>query len=142
MITLEQEFNTSGKSLWRALTETELMKKWYFDISDFKAEVGFKFQFEGGEKGKRYSHICEVLEVIPFKKLSYSWAYKGHQGSSLVTFELNDLGESAKLKLTHEGLETFTHPDLSQDNFRNGWDFLLKESLKEFLDHGKALRYW
>lgn len=139
---IEQEFNAPLELVWRAITEKELMKKWYFDIADFKPEVGFKFQFEGGEENKRYLHLCEVLEVIPHKKLRYSWKYEGYPGVSFVTFELSANGEKTKVKLTHEGLETFTDPDFARDNFVGGWKYLIHESLKEFLENGKALRYW
>ncbi len=139
---IEQEFNAPIELVWRAITEKELMKKWYFDISDFKPEVGYKFQFEGGEEGKRYNHLCEVLEVIPNKKLKHSWKYEGHPGLSFVTFELSTVGEKTKVTLTHEGLETFINPDFIRSNFVGGWTHLIQKSLKEFLENGKALRYW
>lgn len=139
---IEQEFNAPIALVWRAITEEELLKKWYFDISDFKPEVGNKFHFEGGEEGKRYVHLCEVLEVIPCKKLKYSWKYEGNEGLSYVTLELSSVGEKTKVKLIHEGLETFTNPDFIRDNFIGGWKYLIHESLKEFLENGKALRYW
>lgn len=141
-LVLEQEFNAPVELVWRAITEKELMAKWYFEIAEFKPEVGFKFQFEGGEKDKRYVHLCEVLEVIPLKKLRYSWKYEGHDGISFVTFELTSIGEKTRVKLTHEGLESFTAPDLIRDNFVGGWDYLINTSLKEFLEDGKALRDW
>lgn len=139
---IEQEFNAPIAFVWRAITEKGLMKKWYFDIFDFKLEVGSKFHFEGGEEGKRYMHLCEVLEVITYKKLKYSWKYEGHAGLSFVTFELSSAGEKTKMKLIHEGLETFINPDFMRDNFVGGWKYLIHESLKEFLENGKALRYW
>ncbi|MEO0527457.1 MAG: SRPBCC domain-containing protein [Bacteroidota bacterium] len=139
---IEQEFNAPVTLVWRAITEKELMKKWYFDISDFKPEVGNKFQFEGGEKGKRYVHLCEVLEVIPFKKLKYSWKYKGNEGLSFVTFELSSSEKKTKVRLIHEGLETFTNPDLAKGNFVGGWQYLIQKSLKKFVENGEELRYW
>ena len=141
-LVIEQEFNAPIDLVWRAITESELMKKWYFDISDFKPEVGFRFQFEGGEANKRYLHLCEVLEVIPQQKLRYSWKYDGYTGLSFVTFELSAIGEKTKVKLTHEGLETFTDPDFIRDNFVGGWNYLIQESLKAFIEKGEALRYW
>lgn len=139
---LEQEFNAPIELVWRAITEKELMKKWYFDLADFKPEIGFKFQFEGGEEHKRYLHLCEVLEVIPLKKLKYSWSYKGYPGISFVTFELFSVGKKTKVKLIHEGLESFTNPDFMRENFAGGWNYLIHKSLKEFLENGKELRYW
>ncbi|MDC8004143.1 SRPBCC domain-containing protein [Aureisphaera galaxeae] len=142
LLIIEHEYNAPLELVWRALTEKELMTKWYFDVSDFKPEVGFKFHFEGGEKDKRYMHLCEVVEVIPHEKLKYTWQYEGYEGLSYVTFELSSSGEKTKLKLTHEGLETFVLPDFSKESFTGGWKFLLHESLKEYLENGKALRYW
>ena len=138
----EQEFNAPIAHVWSAITEMELMKKWYFDISNFKLEVGNRFHFEGGEEDKRYVHLCEILEVIPFKKLKYSWKYEEYEGLSFVSFEISSVGEKTRVKLIHEGLETFTNPDFTRDNFVGGWKYLIQESLKEFLENGKALRYW
>ncbi len=141
-LVVEQEFNAPIALVWRALTEKELMNKWYFDIADFKPEVGFKFHFKGGQEDKCYVHLCEVLEVIPCKKLKYSWRYEGYHRLSFVTFELSSLGEKTKVKLIHEGLESFTHQDFAWENFVDGWKYLIHESLKQYLENGKALRYW
>ncbi|MEM7380510.1 MAG: SRPBCC domain-containing protein [Bacteroidota bacterium] len=139
---IEQDYDAPIELVWRAITEKELMEKWYFDISDFKAEVGCKFHFEGGKDDKCYVHLCEVLEVIPLKKLKYSWRYEGYEGISFVTFELFSLGAKTKLKLIHEGIETFKNPDFIRENFVGGWNYLIHESLKAYLEEGKALRYW
>ena len=141
---LEQEFNAPIELVWRALTERELMKKWYFDIPDFELKVGRKFHFIGGREDRCYVHECEILEVIPLEKLKYSWKYQGYSGLSFVTFELFPLGSKTKLKLTHEGIDSFprSNPDLVRDNFVGGWKYLIHESLKEYLENGKALRNW
>ncbi len=142
LLIIEQVFDAPLELVWRAITEKELMQKWYFDISDFELIEGYKFHFEGGEEGKRYTHQCEILEIVPQKKLKYSWKYKGHTGLSFVTFELFPIGEKTKLKLTHEGLDTFINPDFIRENFVGGWKYLIHESLSTFLDKGEALRTW
>ena len=138
---IEQEFDAPVELVWRALTENELMKKWYFDIPDFKPEVGCKFHFEGRQEDKCYIHLCEVLEVVPGKKLKYSWKYKGYAGLSFVTFELTAVAGKTRVKLIHERLETFTNPDFIKENFVEGWNYLICQSFKEFLENGNALRY-
>src|SRR4028119_2075236 len=88
-VILERESNAPASKVWKALTDKEEMKKWYFELAEFKAEVGFKFQFLGGpDGGIQYLHLCEVTEVLPEKKPSYSWRYDGYAGNSFVTFEL------------------------------------------------------
>jgi uncharacterized protein YndB with AHSA1/START domain len=112
------------------------MKQWYFDLKEFKAEVGFEFQFLAGEEGKSYLHLCKIKEVIVNKKLTYSWRYDGFEGDSFVTFELYEEGNKTKLKLTHEGLETFpaSNPDFARQNFVMGWTDIIGVSLKEFVE--------
>lgn len=134
---IERTFNAPAKTVWKAITEEALMRQWYFNLPGFKAEVGFKFQFTGGkDPDRQYLHLCEILEVIPEKKLKHSWRYDGYEGNSFVTFELFAEGDKTKLKLTHEGLETFpiSNTDLAAENFAKGWTDIVGRSLKEFLE--------
>jgi len=135
-IVKEVLLNVSTSKVWKAITNTEDMKLWYFDISEFKPTVGFEFQFEGGKDDKSYLHFCKITEVIPGKKLSYSWRYDGYPGNSLVTFELFEEGNRTKLKLTHEGIESFgtENPDLARENFVEGWNQIIGTSIKEYLE--------
>jgi uncharacterized protein YndB with AHSA1/START domain len=123
------------KKVWEALTDNDKMRKWYFDISAFKPELGFEFQFEGGSKDQTYVHLCKITEIIPEEKLQYSWRYAGYHGNSLVTFELFPEGEKTRIKLTHEGLETFPEEhDFSKESFTNGWNHIIGKSLKDFVE--------
>lgn len=120
-----------------AITDNNQMKQWYFDIAEFKPEVGFEFQFTGeGKDGKKYIHLCKVVEVIKEKKLTFSWRYDGFEGNSFVTFELSAEGEETKLKLTHTGLETFpaNNPDFAKESFTEGWNYITGTSLKQFVE--------
>lgn len=134
---MERVFDADIKNLWKALTEKELMKLWYFDLAEFKAEVGFEFQFTGCAEDKtEYTHLCKVTEVIPEEKLTYSWKYKGYEGNSHVTFELEAMGEKTKLKLTHAGLETFpiSNQDFAPHNFESGWNQIINISLQKYIE--------
>ena len=133
---IERTYNAPVEKVWKAITDKEDMKQWYFDIAEFKPEVGFEFQFEGGKEDKCYLHLCKITEVIPRKKLQYSWRYDGYEGNSFVTFELFAEGNKTRLKLTHEGLETFpiSNPDFAKENFVEGWTYLIGTSLKEFAE--------
>ena len=134
-IIIEQPFNVPSERVWEALTDNSKMHEWYFDIDSFKPEVGFEFSFTGGDDKKKYIHLCKVMEVIPGTKISYTWRYDGFEGNSLVSFELSDENNHTRLKLTHEGLDTFPKiPDLSPENFLKGWNYIIGNSLKEFLE--------
>jgi len=139
-LVIERTFNASAARVWRALTNKDEMKQWYFDLKEFKPEVGFEFEFTVEHEGMKYHHLCKITDVIPQKKLAYTWRYKGHEGDSLVTFELFADGDKTRLKLTHEGLETFPKtPAFARTNFMEGWTQIIGSSLKEFIETKETL---
>jgi len=135
-IIIERTYSSPIEKVWKAITDKNEMKQWYFDLNDFKPEVGFEFEFDGGNEDRVYTHLCKVTEVVIGKKISYSWRYKGYEGQSFVTFELFDEGKNTRVKLTHQGLETFPSdiPDFAKKNFVEGWKDIIGRSLKEFVE--------
>lgn len=139
-VVVEKVLDKPVEQVWRAIADKAQLKQWYFDLDDFKPEVGFHFTFPGqGHKGAQYIHRCTVTEVIPQKKLQYSWQYEGHPGYSLVTFELAEMGNKTKLKLTHHGLETFPqeNADFAWKSFTGGWNEIIGKMLPDFLNNIK-----
>ncbi|HWI93903.1 MAG TPA: SRPBCC domain-containing protein [Flavisolibacter sp.] len=140
-IVKEVMLDATPEKVWKAITDKDEMKKWYFDLKEFKAVPGFEFEFEGGPDDRIYIHQCRVIEVIPLKKLSYTWSYQGYQGTTLVGFELFEEGQRTRLQLTHEGLESFevnNNPDLDKKNFDAGWSHIIGTSIKEYIDKNIA----
>jgi uncharacterized protein YndB with AHSA1/START domain len=134
-IIVEQTLNATPEKVWKAITEKDEMKKWYFALAEFKPEVGFEFQFTGGTEERTYLHLCRITEVIPQKKLTHSWRYDGYEGTSFVTFELFAEGANTKVRLTHEGVETFpaSNPDFARKNFVEGWTAIIGTSLVNYI---------
>jgi len=134
-VVFERTFNAPVGRVWKALTDVEEMRQWYFNLKQFKAEVGFEFEFVVEHEGTTYHHLCKVTEVIPQKKIAYTWRYKGHEGDSLATFELFADGNETRLKLTHQGLETFPKTAaFARKNFEAGWTAIIDSELKQFLE--------
>ncbi|MEO5977340.1 MAG: SRPBCC domain-containing protein [Chryseolinea sp.] len=133
---IERTFNAPAIQVWKAITNNDDLKKWYFNLPEFKAQKGFEFSFIGGEKdGEQYTHLCRVTEVIPGKKLSYSWQYQGYEGYSEVSLELFDLGDQTRLVLRHTGLDSFPkHPSFARKSFEAGWTHIIGKALKEFVE--------
>lgn len=72
-ILVERTFNAPVNKVWTALTNTDEMRKWYFDIEKFEPKAGFKFDFMGGpEDGPQYLHLCEITEAIENEKLAHT----------------------------------------------------------------------
>lgn len=136
-VIVEQTVNAPAAKVWKALTDKDQMKQWYFDLSDFRPEVGFEFSFPGqGHKGEQYIHLCRITEVIPNKKLQYSWKYQDYTGDSLVTFELFEENDKTRVRVTHDGLETFPQQtaDFARESFNAGWTELIGKSLPKFVE--------
>ena len=134
-VVVERGLNASVANVWRALTDVDQMREWYFDLKAFKPEIGFEFEFVVEHEGNRYHHLCRVTDVIPEKKIAYTWRYKGEPGDSLVSIELTPEGDKTRLKLTHTGIETFPKtPAYARKNFEAGWMAIIGTELKQFVE--------
>lgn len=133
---IERTLNASVDTVWQAITDNNKMKEWYFDIGSFKPEVGFEFQFIGGDDSTKYVHLCKITDVVTGKKFCYTWRYEGFPGESKVCFELFHEDDKSRLKLTHAGLETFpsTNPAFAKESFAEGWSYIIGKSLKEYVE--------
>lgn len=137
-IVVEKVINAPVSRVWKAITDKTQMKEWYFNIAAFEPRVGFEFQFEGGTEERTYVHLCKITEVIVEKKLVHTWAYKGYEGMSVVTWELTDMGSKTKVKLTHAGLDTFPKiDDFKRGNFEEGWNSIVLTGLPGFVETDK-----
>ena len=135
-IIIERTFHAPVPAVWNAITDAGAMRQWFIPVAEFKPEAGFRFQFMEGDANQKYLHLCEVKDVVPGRKISYTWRYDGYPGDSLVTFELFEEGANTRLRFTHEGVETFAGigPDFSKESHQKGWNYLVGKALKEFID--------
>lgn len=134
--TIERTFQAPVEKVWKAITDKDQMREWYFDLAEFKPEVGFEFQFYGGSEEEQYMHKCRIIAAEVNKKLAYSWVYENYPGYSVVTFELFPEGDKTRVKLTHEGLESFPQDkkDFAKSSFSAGWTDIIGNSLKNYLE--------
>ena len=141
----EITINQSVDGVWKALTQPDIMKKWYFNISNFEAKKGKIYDFivtitdEDGEQDFR--HLFEILEAIPNKKLKHSWEYPGlRPGTSTLTWELSQEGKETKIILKHEGIENIADENskyFSKESYNIGWDNILNK-LKQYLENNNV----
>ena len=121
-------FSRPPQDVWDYLTKPELIERWLVK-NDFLPVVGHKFQLLSddvicGDQGVTY---CEVLEIVPFQKLSYSWKHsKGHIDrtvDSVVVWTLVEKNNGTELQLVHSGFK------LLEDHIshNNGWTECLQK---------------
>lgn len=131
----------SPESVWRALTEGEFTREYWGGrniASDWNVGAPVKYLRGDG----RVDVEGEVLEALPPHRLSYTFhmlVSESHQAEAptVVTFEIEALGEVVKLTLTHE------YSDRGSKTFETtyyGWPAILS-SLKSLLETGSALPF-
>ncbi len=133
---VERVYDAPVDKVWKALTDVEQIRKWYFNLEEFRAEKDFQFEFYGGAEDRQYLHRCKIIDVLPGKLLRYSWVYVGEPGYSEVSFELMPEGDKTRVRLTHTGLESFPHQEdknFAVESFTAGWNYILGQSLEQFL---------
>ncbi len=138
-IIVEHYFIQKIETVWNAITQLDPMKQWFFDnIPSFKPLIGFETQFNVKAPSRDFLHRWKIIEVVPNKKIVYSWKYENINGEGTVTFELIEENHQTKLVLTNEGLESFPQdiPEFARESCVGGWNYFIKQRLKEYLDNG------
>jgi uncharacterized protein YndB with AHSA1/START domain len=125
-ITHQFSFPQPPEQVWEYLTNADLMALWLMK-NDFKPVVGAEFQFNiNPMPALEFDGIvyCKVLELIPFKKLSYSWKSGPGNGEitvdTVVVWKLEPKGNGTELFLEHSGFTEKVNLNLYH-GLTDGW---------------------
>lgn len=112
--------------VWEYLTKPELMELWLMK-NDFQPIIGLDFQFRTGPiPSLNFDGIfyCKVLEIVPHKKLSYSWKSGPGDGKitleSIVVWKLQPTDKGTELHLEHSGFAKEDNLDF-YNGLMHGW---------------------
>ena len=137
MTVFEIYIKTTPERLWEAITSEEMRARYSFGVgtasdwtqgSEYQASVPGVVDIASGEN----------LEVDPPRRLVQSfnalWSdqVKG-EGTSRVTWEIEPVGSSCRLRVTHDQLS-----DDANDELFGGWPMILS-GLKTLLETGEDL---
>ena len=136
---------TTPEKLWQALTDPAFTRQVWagtWQECDWKKGSSWKIMIPDG----RVADAGRVLEIDPPKKLVLAWQNEfmpelKAEGESRMTYELEPMGKTVKLTVTHE-------IDKAESKFigavSNGWPHILA-SVKSLLETGESLeetRQW
>lgn len=136
IIVIGRTISAPPAQVWRALTDSAALKQWLPFMAGFKLVVGNELRFKLGRDAEhQYQHVSKIIEFVKERKLVYGWRYDGYDGDARVTFELEPIGNSTKLKLSFEIIEPFPadNPDFAVSNFEEGWLYTAA-ALKKFAE--------
>ena len=128
---------TNPERLWEAITDGELRAKYNFGVgveSDWTSGSSYEARHPAGVE----IAAGENLEVDPPKRLVQSfnalWSEDVKaEGTSRVTWEIEPVGDSCRLTVTHDQLH-----EGANDQLFGGWPMILS-GLKTLLETGETL---
>jgi uncharacterized protein YndB with AHSA1/START domain len=137
MTVFEIYINTTPDRLWEAITDPEMRAKYSFGVqtnsdwtpgSSYRSSVPGVIDIAEGEN----------LEVDPPRRLVQSFTALWSDdvkavGTSRVTWEIEPVGDSCQLRVTHDQL-----PDDAHSEVYGGWPMILS-GLKTLLETGETL---
>jgi uncharacterized protein YndB with AHSA1/START domain/DNA-binding transcriptional ArsR family regulator len=138
--TLEKVFEiyikTTPERLWQAITDTEMRRKYTFGAvftSDWSPGSRYQATGHGSPIGEG-----ENLEVDPPRRLVQSFRALWDddvkaEGTSRVTWEIEQIGDSCRLTVTHDQLR-----EDANEQLYGGWPMVLS-GLKTLLETGEML---
>jgi uncharacterized protein YndB with AHSA1/START domain len=89
--------------VWRALTDPAALAKWLFP-NNFQPALGHQFEMVTADGQKRIQ--CEVVELDPEKRLSFTWEGGEDEPPAVVSWTLvPDDGGGTRVTLEHQILE-------------------------------------
>ena len=121
--------------IFSALTDPAKMAKWFFGMKTGGAKVtndvrsGGEYKIEMFGDEKTCAPHGTYLEIVPPKKLVFTWSSEGAVKDTKVTIELFERGQETEIVLTHE------LPGDQIESHRQGWNNCL-EHLVDFLGVG------
>lgn len=138
-ITIKWSFPHSPEKVWECLTNPELISLWLMR-NDFKPVVGHRFNFHTkpipkmGFDGIVY---CEVIDVVPFKKLVYTWKGGPAPGviklDTVLSWTLEAKNGGTEVLLEHKGFKGF-HNYLASVFMGGGWKNSIAKAFEKVLN--------
>ncbi|GAB3519756.1 ArsR/SmtB family transcription factor [Arthrobacter monumenti] len=129
---------TTPEALWEAITDSEIRSKYQFGntiTSDWTP--GSRFEMSNPKAGEPLGE-GENLEVDPPRRLVQSMTALWDEdvkseGTSRITWEIEPVGDSCRLTVTHDQLR-----EGANDQLYGGWPMILS-GLKTWLETGEVL---
>ena len=136
-LVLKRRLKAAPETVYQAWTKPEQMTQWWGapdpakpTVAETDLRVGGRFRVQFWDPKNEHHSVSGIYrEVVPNRKLSFSWAWQTTpERESLVTIELNPVTDGTMLTLTHE--QFFS--EQARDDHGRGWNLSL-DRLEAFL---------
>jgi len=129
-LTVTRVINAPCEKVFRAWTEPQQLAQWFspqdVELRDFTADLKIGGAFRIHYTGRRGEFIAtgNYEEIILNRRLKFSWTWEHYaMPDSVVMVDFEDLGQTTRLTLRHEGL-----PDQEDvDQHTHGWTSMVEK---------------
>ena len=133
---------SSPEAVFKALTQADELMRWFPTRAESDPRPGgkFKFTWEFANANENGSQQGEYVEVLPNRKLSYTWTAESIPAiPTLVTFKLTEAGGETIVELDHASMQEGADQEKLHEMHANQWGFFMM-NLKSYLETGMDLR--
>jgi uncharacterized protein YndB with AHSA1/START domain len=137
-LALQRHYPVAPEKVWRAWTDAETLKRWWgpgpgepVSLAELDVRVGGRFRIVfGGPDGKMHECAGVYREVVPHRKLVFTWHWPNStpERISVVTIEFHGSPAGTDLVFKHEQL----FDEKARDDHQRGWSASL-DKLADFL---------
>jgi uncharacterized protein YndB with AHSA1/START domain len=127
--------NASSEKVWAALTDSEIVKLYFFGANQQSSyKIGESITWDGEFKGQKFLDKGEILECEPSKTLSYSylsfWSGKEDKPENylLVKYKLSTIENATDLTITFSSYDE----ERAKDS-KNNWAMII-DGLKKVVE--------
>jgi len=109
-LVVEREMPYPPQKIWRALTQGPLIEQWLMQ-NDFQPVTGHRFNFRTDPMPHWNGVVdCELLEIIPHQRLTYSWNASGEQAPdglrTIVCWTLTPSDTGTRVRMEQSGFRS------------------------------------
>jgi uncharacterized protein YndB with AHSA1/START domain len=126
-LNLQRHYPVAPEKVWRAWTDPKALAGWWgpgpgepVSLAELDVRVGGRFRIVfGGPDGKMHECAGTYREVVPNKKLVFTWSWPNTTPDriSVVTIEFRGTAAGTDLLFRHEQL----FDEQARDNHKRGW---------------------
>ena len=121
--------NNSAKNIFKAISDEQELTKWWVDVPKLElkhdGKMLFRFLKENSQQlEKDFVVEGKVIEIIPNKKLVYTWKPTDDPNypNSIVTWTIdNEDSNKTRITVVHSGLEEVN----DYDKLEKGWAYFI-----------------
>ncbi|RZL93150.1 MAG: SRPBCC domain-containing protein [Variovorax sp.] len=125
-LTLRRHYAAAPAKVWRAWTDPQALKQWFgpaeiteVPVAEIDLRVGGRFRVVMlAEDGERHEVSGAYREIVPHRKLVFSWAWVSTpERESRVTVLIEPSGNGSDLTLLHEQF----FDEAAREGHTHGW---------------------